>query len=156
MQSVYKEKMKNRDIPLYSRGMPPLVLYDGVCGLCNRAVRAILRRDRAGRFRFASLQGDTGRRVLERHGLLKSRPDSIVLLADEGQAGERMLLRSAAVMFIAGEIGGRWSIFRLFRWLPGSFRDGIYDWVARNRYRWFGRLESCPSPENRYRERFLD
>ena len=136
--------------------MAHLVLYDGVCGLCNRAVQAILRRDRAGLFLFASLQGEPGRRALEHHGLLDGLPDSIVLLVDQGKPGERVLLRSAAVLFIAGELGGLWSIFRLLGWLPVSFRDRLYDRVARNRYRWFGRMDSCPVPQNRYRDRFLD
>jgi len=135
--------------------MAHLVLYDGVCGLCNRSVQAILKRDRAGEFRFASLQGDPGRRLLEKYGRSVDALGSMVLLTDYEGASESLLDRMDAVLFIIDVTGGWWRILAVTRILPQAFRDRLYDLVARNRYRWFGRLPSCPLPEKRYRERFL-
>ncbi|MBD3868553.1 MAG: DUF393 domain-containing protein [Acidobacteria bacterium] len=132
-----------------------MVLYDGVCGLCNRAVRTILKRDQAGLFLFASLQSDLGRQLLERYGRPADHLDSMILLADYGESSEQLLDRSAAVLFIIRKTGGWWRVFGLIRLLPHSIRDRLYRLIARNRYRWFGKYDACPLPEKRYQERFL-
>ena len=140
----------------YSCVMPHLVLYDGVCGLCNRAVRTILKRDQAGLFLFASLQSDLGRQLLERYGRPADLLDSLILLTDYREPSERLLDSSGAVLFIIRKTGGWWRAFGVIRLLPRSIQDRLYSLIARNRYRWFGKHESCPLPDERYRERFLN
>jgi predicted DCC family thiol-disulfide oxidoreductase YuxK len=132
----------------------PVLLYDGVCGLCNRLVRFVLRRDPRARFRFASLQSDYSVRILKSHGLDPQDIDSVYVVAE---AGERVTARSDAVIFILQELGGVWRVaataLRLF---PKPFRDFGYTVVARHRYRIFGQYTACPLPEKQYQDRFLD
>lgn len=135
----------------------PVVLYDGVCGLCNRYVRFVLERDRRRQFRFASLQGAFGARALARHGLhLDGDPASIVLLESPGSPHERAYLRSDAVLSILVGLGGPWRLAAGLRAVPRFLRDRVYDLVARVRYRIFGRLDSCPLPPRSDAARFLD
>jgi predicted DCC family thiol-disulfide oxidoreductase YuxK len=136
----------------------PIVLYDGVCGLCNRLVRVILRRDPAGVFRFAPLQGEFARAVLARHetdrepgGILET---VYVVLAPETPE-ERLLSHSDAAVFILERIHGPLRAARWLRLLPRFLRDGLYGIVARHRYRWFGKYRACPLPEPQWKERFL-
>jgi predicted DCC family thiol-disulfide oxidoreductase YuxK len=128
----------------------PLVLYDGQCGLCNRSVQTILRHDGRGRFRFAALQSALGQALLARHGLASDVMDSVVLVD-----GERAYTRSRAALRIAGAMDAPWPLLRVFAIIPGPLRDGVYDWVARNRYRWFGRTDACMLPPPEVRARFL-
>ena len=138
-------------------GAHPVVLYDGVCGLCNRLVRFILRRDRAGIFRFGSLQSALAAGILARHGADARDLDTVYVVVNCDEAGELLLVRSDAVMFVLGQLG--W-VLRLgglmFGVLPQAVRDFSYDFVAGRRYRMFGRSDKCilPAPENR--DRFLD
>jgi predicted DCC family thiol-disulfide oxidoreductase YuxK len=130
----------------------PLILFDGVCNLCNAAVQWILARDRRGVFRFASLQSETAKRMLAGAGADASGlPDSIVLLD-----GSRLHTRSDAALRIARRLGFPYSLAVAAMLLPRSIRDGLYAQVARNRYRWFGRRESCLAPFPDLRDRFLD
>jgi predicted DCC family thiol-disulfide oxidoreductase YuxK len=130
--------------------MYPILLFDGVCNLCHGAVQWVLAHDRAGRFRFASLQSETGLALLRQHGLEGAALDSVVLID-----GGRAYTHSAAVLRAAQLLGGPWAALSVFRFLPRSWRDGVYNWVARNRYRWFGRQESCWLPRPEWKERFL-
>jgi predicted DCC family thiol-disulfide oxidoreductase YuxK len=139
-----------------------LVLYDGVCGLCNRTVRFLLRIDRRNVLAFAPLQGQTAARLAERHGFpLAGRGDdpaglrTIVYVRKFGLKHERAHLRSDAVLRILGDVGGPWVLFGALRLVPRLLRDPVYDWVARNRYRWFGKLDRCPLPPPDQRARFL-
>ena len=139
----------------------PVVLYDGVCGLCNRAVRFVLRRDRDGLFRFAPLQGELARAALARHGLAppaadSSDPGTLYVVIDAGGRDERLLARSEAVLFILRNLPLYWVAAALFRILPRFLRDALYDFVARRRYRWFGRYDTCPLPRPEDRARFLE
>lgn len=127
-----------------------IVLFDGVCNLCNGAVNFIIDHDPQHRFRYASLQSDTGRQLLARHPELAG-IDSIVLLADN-----RVWVKSDAVLQIARYLPGAWRWLAAFRWLPRVLRDGLYDWVARNRYRLFGRSEACRIPTPELRALFLE
>lgn len=133
-----------------------LILYDGVCGLCNGFVRFVLRRDRAGVFRFAALQSDLGRGILTRAGLDPDSLTSIVLVQDYGTGGERLLAKSAACLFVCGRLPWFWRLFTVCGIVPRALRDFGYDWVARHRYRWFGRYDACPLPSAEHRTRFLD
>jgi predicted DCC family thiol-disulfide oxidoreductase YuxK len=129
----------------------PVVLFDGVCNLCHGAVRFVLARDRAGRFRFAPLQSEVGRALLARHAATAAGLDTIALVDAEG-----LPLRSEAALRIAGGLGGPWPwLARLAGRLPRRLRDTLYDGVARRRYRWFGRRDACPAPPPAWRERFL-
>lgn len=129
-----------------------LVLFDGVCNLCNAAVLFIIDRDPRGRFRFAPLQSDHAVQLLASLGAqdLKSNADSIVLI-EEG----RVYLRSDAALRICSHLRSPWPVMSWFLIVPRQLRDWVYDWVARNRYRWFGRQESCRIPTPELRERFL-
>jgi predicted DCC family thiol-disulfide oxidoreductase YuxK len=127
----------------------PILLYDGVCALCNGFVKFVLRFDRRGTLRFAPLDGDAGTEARERFPELQ-RIDSIVLLRDGAP-----LVRSAAAIEILREMGGIWRLAALGYLLPRPIRDALYDWVARNRYEQFGKLEACPIPAPEVRKRFL-
>jgi predicted DCC family thiol-disulfide oxidoreductase YuxK len=139
-----------------------LVLYDGVCGLCNRTVRLLLRIDRRRVLAFAPLQGQTAAQLAARHGfpIAAAGEDSlalrsIVYVRSFGLKHERAHLKSDAVLRILGDVGGAWSLLAVFRVVPRLLRDPLYDWVARHRYRWFGRYDSCPLPPPDQRARFL-
>jgi len=135
-----------------------IVLYDGVCGLCSRIVSFLLPRDRARRIHFAALQGALAAGILGRHGLppVEGDPQSIILVEAPGTPHERLFHRSAAALRIARLLPGAWPALAAFWVVPRLLRDWVYDRVANNRYRIFGRLDACtlPSPENR--ARFLD
>jgi predicted DCC family thiol-disulfide oxidoreductase YuxK len=128
----------------------PILLFDGVCNLCHAAVRFVLRRDREAVFRFAPLDSEFGRR-LTAGGFPDGDPPDSVILVEDGQ----LHVRSEAALRIARRLGGPWSALRVLRLLPRSLRDRMYDTVARNRYRWFGRMDACPRPDARLRDRFL-
>jgi predicted DCC family thiol-disulfide oxidoreductase YuxK len=135
----------------------PLLLYDGVCGLCNRMNQFVLRHDRAGVFRFASLQSALAGRILARHGADAADLDTVYVVVNPDQPDEHLLARSDAVIFVLQQLGGFWGLTGfVLRFKPRFLRDLGYRIVARNRYRFFGRSETCflPSPENR--GRFLD
>ena len=137
--------------------MPPILLYDGVCGLCNRLVQFILRRDRHVVFRFASLQSPLAAQILTRHGANPADLDTVYVVLNHQQPGESLLPRSDAVLFILAHLGGIWRACALvLKLLPRSIRDVPYRVVARNRYRIFGRYDSCPVPTEATRARFLD
>ena len=132
----------------------PVVLFDGVCNLCAGAVRFIIPRDRRGRFRFASLQSEAGRRILAATGVQLPKsgeaPESLVLVADG-----RAHLRSGAALRIAAGLDGAWPLAAALLLIPAPLRDGAYRLVARNRQRWFGHAarEVPPTDES---WRFLD
>jgi predicted DCC family thiol-disulfide oxidoreductase YuxK len=124
-----------------------IVLFDGVCNLCNAAVRFILARDPQGRFRFASLQSDVARRLLKGDGP----PETIVLI----EAG-KIYAKSTAALRIARGLRFPWPLFYGLAVVPLFLRDLVYDWVARNRYRWFGKRDTCMLPTPETRGRFLE
>jgi predicted DCC family thiol-disulfide oxidoreductase YuxK len=134
----------------------PIVLYDGVCGLCNRLVQFLLKRDTHDRFRFASLQSDFTAQALRRHGLDPADLDTVYVIRDFGQSRERLLARSDAVLFMLNRLGGIWRVTALGQVLPRALRDLVYQLVARNRYRVFGKHESCMLPAPQHRQKFLD
>ena len=135
----------------------PILLYDGVCGLCNRLVRFILRRDLEGIFRFASLQSGFAARILQRHGADATDLDTVYVVVNPDQPDETLLARSDAVIFILKQLGGFWRLAGFLAQLkPRFLRDWGYRVVARNRYRVFGRFESCMLPDAEHRDRFLD
>lgn len=134
----------------------PVVLYDGVCGLCNGLVQFILKRDVHDRFRFASLQSEFAGTLLKRHGADSRDLDTFYVVIDHGQPSERVLMRSDAILHVVNTLGGLWKLAGAGRILPKALRDGLYSLVARNRYRVFGKHESCPLPSPEQRTKFLD
>jgi predicted DCC family thiol-disulfide oxidoreductase YuxK len=135
----------------------PIILYDGVCGLCNRLNQFVLKRDRNDRFRFAALQSEFARRVLERHGVNPQVLDTMYLLLNYSQPDERLVARSDAAVRILGELGGAWlALAAVMRSLPRWFQDKAYNLIARNRYQLFGKYQTCQIPNERYRSKFLD
>jgi predicted DCC family thiol-disulfide oxidoreductase YuxK len=131
-----------------------LVLYDGVCGLCNRLVRFLLRIDRGAVLCFAPLQGPTAARLARKHGFPLD-VKTLVYVRHFGLKDERVYLRSDGVLRIFGDLGGVWWPLTALRIVPRFLRDPLYDWVARHRYRWFGKYDSCPMPSPQQRARFL-
>ena len=132
----------------------PVILFDGVCNLCNSAVQWVIERDKEGRFDFASLQSAAARRELAKvidAKEIDALPDSIVLLDSDG-----VHIRSAAALRIVRGLGSRFALLRLGIVLPRPIRDAIYDLIARNRYRWFGRRDACMMPTPDIAARFLD
>ncbi|HEX8285142.1 MAG TPA: DCC1-like thiol-disulfide oxidoreductase family protein [Pyrinomonadaceae bacterium] len=132
----------------------PVLLYDGVCGFCNKSVQMILDHDRRGAMRFAALQSDYGQAVVGRHPELRG-VDSVVYVERDGE-GERVFVRSDAALKVAGYLGGKWKIFLAAKVIPRGLRDYFYDLFARNRYRFFGKYDACLLPPPEVRSRFLD
>ena len=134
----------------------PIVLYDGVCGLCNRAVQFLLKRDRHDRLRFASLQSDCAAQLLGRHGLDNKDLDTVYVVLNQGEANEALLAKSDAFLLFVKEIGGVWSLARLGRIIPRPMRNWLYDFVARHRYQVFGKYEACMLPDPRHKHKFIE
>lgn len=133
-----------------------LLLYDGVCGLCNRFVRFVLKRDRKDRFLFAPLQGPFASEALARHGKDPRDLDTVYLIVDPGGPHEEALARGRAVRRILSGLGGAWKVAGgLLGVLPGPLLDDAYRLVARHRYRWFGKHERCPIPGAEERRKFI-
>jgi len=132
-----------------------LVLYDGVCGLCNRFVTFLLRHDRRDSFRFAPLQSEPARAALLRHGLDISDMDTVVVVPGFGGPDERALLRADAVLWSMRELGGIWRMATAARILPPAALGAGYRWIARRRYRIFGKSDTCPVPRPEDRHKFL-
>jgi predicted DCC family thiol-disulfide oxidoreductase YuxK len=136
-------------------GARQLVLYDGVCGLCDRSVQRLLAEDRGRVLTFAPLQGETAAALRRRRPTLEA-IDSMVFVRDEGTPAERVFVRSRAVVAVLDALGGFWRVVSwLLRALPPPLRDAAYDAVARNRYGWFGTLDACRLPSAADSERFV-
>lgn len=128
--------------------MERIILFDGVCNFCNNSVQFIVNRDPAGKFQFASQQSEIGEKLMAAYGV--SGNDSIVYIED-GQA----FTKSTAALRIAKHLTMPWSICSIFTVIPLPIRNSIYNLIAKNRYRWFGKRESCMIPPPSIRKRFL-
>ena len=133
-----------------------LVLYDGVCGLCSRLLQFLLKHDHRAVFTFASLQSAIGRAMVERFGGNPHELTSFYVLANYRTGHARIFSRSSAALFVAGELGWPWKAAVLMRVLPTAILDRVYNVVARNRYRVFGRYEQCLTPRPEFRGRFVE
>jgi predicted DCC family thiol-disulfide oxidoreductase YuxK len=127
-----------------------IILFDGVCNLCNGAVQFVIKRDRDSRFLFASLQSPFGQDVMKRFGLDPTALHSILLLE-----GGRLYQRSDAVLRISSTLNG-WSFTKIFRVVPAFIRDGTYAFIARHRYRIFGKRQECMIPTADLKSKFLE
>ena len=144
-----QEKLHDLDAILQKH--PYLVLFDGVCNLCNGSVLFIVDRDKASRFSFAPLQSPLGQQLCTRFGLPTQHYDSLVLV-EHG----KVFLRSTSALRIARHLRFPWFLLAAGLLLPRFLRDPFYNLIARNRYRWFGKEESCRIPTPDLRKRFLD
>jgi predicted DCC family thiol-disulfide oxidoreductase YuxK len=133
-----------------------LLLFDGVCGLCSRLVQFVLMHDRECVFDFASLQSPTGRALVERAGGNPEDLSTFYAFPDYRAPEARPLTKARAALFVMYALGWPWKMARLFGVLPTALLDRLYDLVARNRYRVFGRREHCLIPSPEYRSRFVD
>lgn len=130
---------------------PSILVFDGVCVLCSRWVKFVLRRDRRRQYKFAAMQTQSGRRLLMEHGIDPSDPMSFLLL-EQGEG----YTDSDAIIRVLRSFGGRWSLFaRSLRLVPRFIRDALYRWTARHRYRLFGRRDICLVPSEDVSDRFL-
>jgi predicted DCC family thiol-disulfide oxidoreductase YuxK len=128
----------------------PVIVFDGVCVLCNGWVRFLLRHDQKRHYRFAAMQTESGRALLAGHGLDRDDPASF-LLVENGQAWRD----TDAIMRVIGPLGGLWRLVSVLRVVPRPLRNGLYRVVARNRYRWFGRHDVCVLVPLGHEDRFL-
>jgi predicted DCC family thiol-disulfide oxidoreductase YuxK len=129
----------------------PVILFDGVCNLCNNSVLFVIKRDPKSRFRFASLQSQYGQEQMRRFNLSTSDLNS-VLLVKEG----KLFQKSSAALEIAGMLNGGWPLLYLFKIVPPFIRNWVYDWIARNRYAWFGKKDACMIPTPELKSRFIN
>ncbi|WP_029331468.1 thiol-disulfide oxidoreductase DCC family protein [Gillisia marina] len=129
-----------------------IILFDGVCNLCNNAINFVIEHDKKDVFRFASLQSDLGRKMVLERGIEPEVLDSIILI----EPGVVYYEKSTAALKIAKELSGGYSLMRHFLYLPNFIRDGVYNLVASNRYRWFGKKDSCMIPTPELKAKFLD
>ncbi|OBJ20318.1 thiol-disulfide oxidoreductase [Mycobacterium sp. 1245499.0] len=132
----------------------PVLLYDGVCGVCNRSVRTILRLDPTGSLRFAALDSVFGKAIIERHPEIGN-VDSVVFVDDPGRPSERVAVRSRAVLRVVDYLGGPWRAFTIARFVPAPLLDRLYDRFAAIRYRVGGKYDTCPLPAPEVRARFV-
>jgi len=131
--------------------MEDVILFDGVCNLCNSSVQFIIRHDSKGHFKFSALQSEAGQAILSRCNMDLHRFDSVVLYS-----GGKCYTNSGAALRIARRLSGFWPLlYYIFFPIPYFIRDAIYLAISRNRYRWFGRQESCMMPTPELRARFL-
>lgn len=128
-----------------------ILLFDGVCNLCNSSVQFIIERDRAAKINFSSLQSDFSKQKLKQFGLNDSDLDSIVFID-----GDQFFTHSSAALEVLKKLGSGWQLFYIFKIIPAPIRDAVYKFVAKNRYRWFGKKESCWIPTPELKGRFLE
>ncbi len=128
----------------------PLILFDGICNLCNGTVNFVIDRDPEMRFRFAALQSETAQKILAGHNLSGENMETIILIV-----GDNAYTKSTAVLKIAKRLHLPWSLLSLFFIIPPVIRDVVYDFIAGNRYHWFGKLDSCRVPTPELEGRFI-
>jgi len=143
-------QMVQADYNSKSQGDGPILLFDGVCNLCNFSVQWIIRHDPEGIFRFASLQSETGKLLLNKCGLQPDAINTVVLVK-----GNTANIRSNAILKVFEILGGKWAWLAILRVVPCSIRDAGYEWLARHRYNWFGRKNTCMVPTPEQKDRFI-
>jgi predicted DCC family thiol-disulfide oxidoreductase YuxK len=150
--------MRDRNVHEPSAGEEPhLLLYDGTCGLCHGLVQFVLARDRRGAIHYAALEGAVAARVLAPFGGRPAELDTFYLLAGYRGAAPRLVTKAQAALALARALGGPWrALAGATAVLPAAWLDGAYDFVARHRYRWFGRRAACVRPRPEQAARFLD
>lgn len=128
-----------------------IVLFDGICNLCNSSVQLIIENDSKNLFQFASLQSAFGQKFLQENNLPDETFKSLVLID-----GENFFTKSEAALRIGKELDGLYKVLRIFLWTPKFIRDFVYDYIAKNRYKWYGKRDSCWIPTDELKQKFLD
>ncbi|WP_121356442.1 thiol-disulfide oxidoreductase DCC family protein [Flavisolibacter nicotianae] len=128
----------------------PVILFDGVCNFCNGTVNFLLKQDKKKRFRFAALQSEAGQALLAQYGLSKENLDTFILV-DNG----KVYRRSTAALRVGSNLPWYWQWTQAFRIVPPFIRDGVYNFIARNRYKWFGKKKTCMLPAPGMQSRYL-
>lgn len=129
----------------------PVLLFDGVCNLCNSSVQFIIKNDKKGKFKFASLQSDYGQKAIKDYNLGDENLKTVILIAN-GKAYKK----STAALEVAKRMDGLWPLLYIFWIVPYPLRDLIYNWVANNRYKWFGKKDQCMIPSPALKDRFIE
>ncbi|MDX1761488.1 MAG: thiol-disulfide oxidoreductase DCC family protein [Christiangramia sp.] len=129
-----------------------IILFDGVCNLCDGAIQFIIKHDKKDVFRYASLQSDLGKQLVSERGLNPEEIDSIMLI----EPGVAYYRKSTAALEISRDLSGGYSLLKNFLFIPEVMRDAIYDFIANNRYKWFGKKEQCMIPTPELKAKFLD
>jgi predicted DCC family thiol-disulfide oxidoreductase YuxK len=132
-----------------------IIVFDGVCVLCNGWVGFLLRHDRRARYRFAAMQGEAGRALLAAHGLDPDDPASFLLIEHDRGPAPRVSTDTVAIRRVLAGLGGAWRLAAVSALVPPFLRDPLYRFVARHRYRWFGRHDACLLPDPEQAHRFL-
>ncbi len=129
-----------------------LILFDGVCNLCNRSVQFVIRHDKKDKFLFTALQSNVGKKIIQEFNIEPSKTDSILLYSpDKG-----LSLRSTAALNIAKQLRFPINTLIIFIIIPNFIRNWIYDLIARNRYKWFGKMDDCMIPTPEIKAKFLE
>jgi predicted DCC family thiol-disulfide oxidoreductase YuxK len=128
----------------------PVILFDGVCNFCHAGINFIIKQDKKKVFRFAALQSNAGQRLLQKHGLSTEKFESFILI-DKGKVYQK----STAGIKVYNQLPWYWKWTQLAWLVPSFLRDGVYNWVARNRYKWFGKKGACMVPSADVRSRFI-
>lgn len=143
----YYTKISAQNVYLF---MQAVIFFDGVCNLCNGAIQFIIKRDKQNIFRFAALQSDYAQKILPNYFLTAKQTDSIVLIENG-----KIYQQSTAALKIAKKLSGFWPLLYIFIIVPKFIRDAVYNYIAKNRYKWFGKQESCWVPTPELREKFF-
>ena len=133
-----------------SKDQNPVIVFDGVCNLCNNSVAFVIKRDKSYKFKFAPLQSETAKNLISKLNLSNDKIDSIILIEND-----KYYIKSTAAIRICKELGALWSLIYILILVPTSIRDYVYDIVAKNRYKWFGKKEHCMIPAKELESRFL-
>lgn len=128
-----------------------IILFDGVCNLCNSSVQFVIKHDKKDVFRFAALQSEIGEKILKHIAIDPKNIDSIILY----EPGVAYYYKSSAAIEIAKQLGGFWNLSMVFKIIPAFLRNPVYDYVAKNRYKWYGKQESCMIPTPELKAKFL-
>jgi len=129
-----------------------LILFDGVCNLCNSSINYVIKHDKNNVFMFAPLQGETGKQIIEKYNLDTSKTDSILLYSKENG----LKIKSSAAMAIASQLGFPRNILIVFFIVPPFIRNWVYDYIAKNRYKWYGKQNECMIPTEKLKSKFLN
>ncbi len=145
---MHTHPSQNLNVPL----LETVLLVDGLCNLCTASVRFLIHHDSKKLFRYASLQSVSGQKIMRDFKIIQPEtPDSLIIIHNS-----RVFIKSSAWIEIFRLLGGGWKTISIFKMLPVKFRDRIYDWIAKNRYKWFGKRDTCYLPTPETRGLFLD
>lgn len=127
-----------------------IILFDGVCNLCNSSVNFVIRHDSKNKFKFAALQSDTGNELVQKYEIDPRETDSIILIQ-----GKNHYIKSSAALRIAKDLSGVYPLLFVFMIIPPFIRNWVYDYIAKNRYKWYGKMDNCMIPTKELKDKFL-